>query len=129
MPDLPPENSLLFAYGTLQRGGVYHPLLERCEARFIGEGRTVTAYPLVLDAYPCLLDQAGSGFHVIGEIYRIPAPADWINLDRLEGHPHEYERRPETLQCGRQRMEAWTYFFRQTDRLEPGLKPVERFVP
>lgn len=108
---LPPPDSLLFVYGTLQRGGQYHPILQRIGATFIGSGITATRYPLVLAAYPCLLDRPGKGYPVEGEIYRLARSHDWIPVDRLEAHPQEYRRRIEQIQLSGQMVEAWTYFY------------------
>lgn len=127
--DLPGEGSLLFAYGTLQHGGQYHYFLEQCAARFVGTGTLRTAYPLILAQYPCLLDQPGIGFRVGGEVYCLRKPDDWLAIDRLEGHPIEYTRRLEYVECGGHRLHACTYFYNFPDRLDPGLKPVPRFVP
>lgn len=107
----PGAGDLLFAYGTLRRGGQYHTFLERCRARFIGKGTTQTPYPLVLAEYPCLLDQPGEGAHVNGEVFEIPEPADWEAIDHLEDHPREYRRRLEPIRTGAQTVQAWTYFY------------------
>lgn len=122
--DSPGPDELLFAYGTLQRGGRYHALLEQCHAEFVGTGELVTAYPLILAQYPCLLDQPGKGYCVSGELYRLHQSADWIAIDRLEAHPHEYRRRPEPVRLGAATVLAWTYFYRFPESLDPRLKPV-----
>ena len=127
--DLPPKNSLLFVYGTLQRGGKYHDLMKRAEAVWIAEGRLASRYPLLLAAYPCLLDQPGSGFHVHGELYRLPGPETWVSIDALENHPHEYRRRPEDIITAKGTFAAWTYFYIRDDLDTAGLVPVERFQP
>jgi gamma-glutamylcyclotransferase (GGCT)/AIG2-like uncharacterized protein YtfP len=127
--DLPPDGSLLFVYGTLQRGGQYHHFLQECKAEFAGEGTLQTRYPLILAEYPCLLDQPGQGFQVEGELYRISRSEDWRAIDRLEAHPVEYTRRPESVESGIEIHRAWTYFYNFPDQLTPALKPVQRFKP
>jgi gamma-glutamylcyclotransferase (GGCT)/AIG2-like uncharacterized protein YtfP len=126
---LPESNALLFAYGTLQRGGQFHYFLEQCAAEFLGEGRLVTPYPLILADYPCLLDRPGAGHCVSGEVYRLPRPADWIAIDRLEAHPVEYIRRLEPIHLNGEAVPAWTYFYQFPDKLNPHLRPVPRFQP
>jgi len=126
-PDLPPDGELFFAYGTLKQGGQYHHLLKDMAAEFVGRGQLVIPYPLILAEYPCLLDQPGSGLGVKGEVFRIPQSADWKILDQLEDHPREYKRRRETIWLDRQRQTAWTYFYREPEKLDPGLLPVEEF--
>lgn len=124
---LPGPDELFFAYGTLKQGGQYHHLLESIDAELLGTGHLSVPYPLILAAYPCLLDQPESGHPVIGEIYRIPLPEHWNILDRLEGHPQEYRRRPETVQLEGTQIHAWTYFYLQPDQLDPALESVSEF--
>ena len=126
---LPPAGSLLFVYGTLQRGGQYHYFLERCAARFVSTGKLTTHYPLILAEYPCLLDQPGKGYRVGGEIYEIHQPDDWKALDHLEGYPHEYTRRPEPVETQSGTLTAWTYFYQHPGRLDPSISPVAKFQP
>ena len=108
--DLPSENSLLFVYGTLQRGGQYHYFLEQCLADLVCTAILTTPYPLILAQYPCLLDQPGQGLRVHGELYRLPGHNAWHAIDRLEGHPVEYTRRLESVETGTGTLHAWTYF-------------------
>jgi gamma-glutamylcyclotransferase (GGCT)/AIG2-like uncharacterized protein YtfP len=128
-PLLPEDGCLLFAYGTLQRGGEYHQLMRDCAAACLGEARLLTPYPLVIHRYPCLLDHPGRGFPVEGELYRIPRSADWAALDRLEDHPREYRRRPEAVAINGQTVHAWTYFYIRGDIDPDSLPPVPRFRP
>ena len=58
----------VFVYGTLKSGQPNHYLLEgkRCvgNAEFLGKGRTVERFPLVISenySYPFLLDKEGVG--------------------------------------------------------------------
>jgi len=122
----PAPGELLFAYGTLQRGGCYHHLLTQADAPFVGDGQTRQPYPLLLDRYPCLLDLPQKGFRVTGELFRIPDRPTWDILDRLEGHPHEYRRRREVLRTQNGDATAWVYFFLDTSLQGT---PVERFQP
>jgi len=126
---LPAANSLLFVYGTLQKGGQYHYFLESCAARLISPGTLATPYPLILADYPCLLDQPGKGFCVTGEIYEIKKPGDWKAIDHLEGYPNEYTRRLERVKTDSQSLLAWTYFYLRPDLLDPAVKPVPVFRP
>lgn len=125
--ELPQAGDLLFAYGTLKRGGQYHYLLEGDGAEFLSTGRLALPYPLLLAEYPCLLDEPGTGFKVTGELFRILNRETWRRVDRLEDHPREYLRRLETVETGTGPVTAWTYFYRQTECLDPSLQPVEAF--
>lgn len=125
--ELPPDGSLLFVYGTLQRGGCYHSLLKASGPAFLGSGRLWTRYPLLLARYPCLLDLPGRGFRVLGEVYRLARSTDWLAIDQLEDHPNEYRRRLEPVEVDAQRLEAWTYFYICEDLQLGSLRPVERY--
>ncbi|MFO7725407.1 MAG: gamma-glutamylcyclotransferase family protein [Oceanipulchritudo sp.] len=125
--ELPPDGSLLFVYGTLQRGGCFHSLLQSSRPAFLGSGRLCTRYPLLLARYPCLLDLPDRGHRVLGEVYRLPRSRDWLAIDQLEDHPREYRRRLEPVEVEARRLEAWTYFYIRDD-VRPGSLPmVERF--
>lgn len=77
----------LFVYGTLRRGEWNHSLLE--SARFIGDARTRPEFELYsLGGCPGMV--AGRSV-VLGEVYEV-TPAELESIDRLEGHPHFYER-------------------------------------
>ena len=119
--ETPHGGDLVFAYGTLKRGGQYHHLIEQIGARFIGPGQ------LDLARYPCLLDQPGSGLGVRGEVFRVHDPEDWKVLDQLEDHPFEYKRRVEPVWVKGERLSAWTYFYQEPDKIDPDLIPVEEF--
>lgn len=82
--------TLLFVYGTLRRGGPNHERLAR--ARFVGAATTAERYALFVDGIPFLA--ASPAVHrVRGEVYAVDAET-LAELDRLEGHPRWYERRP-----------------------------------
>lgn len=128
LSDLPRANDLVFAYGTLKRGGEYEWVMQKAGGEFLGIGKLATPYPLVIDRYPCLLDFAGEGFHVRGEVYRLPEPAGWKHLDWLEDHPHEYRRRIEDIEMPAATVKAWTYFFLRPESLQSGANPVDEFM-
>jgi len=124
---MPHAGDLVFAYGTLKRGGQYHHLIDEIGAEFVGPGQLVIPYPLYLAEYPCLVDQPGSGLGVRGEVFRVQDPAGWEVLDRLEDHPLEYKRRVEPVWVNGERLSAWTYFYQEPGKIDPSLMPVEEF--
>ena len=85
-----PGETLLFVYGTLRRGGPNHALLGR--AALVGPATTVDRHALFVDDIP-FLAPAPAVHRVRGEVYAVDA-ATLAEIDRLEGHPHWYERRP-----------------------------------
>jgi gamma-glutamylcyclotransferase (GGCT)/AIG2-like uncharacterized protein YtfP len=94
---------LVFVYGTLKRGHGNHHWL--AGAPFQGEAELPDVVLHDLGPFPMAVP--GEGI-VIGELYRIDAAA-LVRLDRLEGYPRLYDRRPLPLADGRT---AWVYLGR-----------------
>lgn len=80
---------ILFFYGTLKRGRSNHGFLKDCE--FLGEAYTSKDYTLIVSGLPFLIEREGEGCK--GELYEVP-PEALKYIDRLEGHPDFYERKP-----------------------------------
>jgi gamma-glutamylaminecyclotransferase len=90
------ETFLVFVYGTLKRGFPNHARW-MAQARLLGRFRTRERYRLVLNGdrcSPCLVDGAGRGRRVIGEVFAVDAQG-LKQLDRLEriDRPNGYRRR------------------------------------
>jgi gamma-glutamylaminecyclotransferase len=80
-----PDPIRLFVYGTLMRGGRFHPVLDG--QRFLGPARTLPRYALLnLGAYPGLVHRPDDGRAVAGEVYEVAA-ALLPRLDAIEGAP------------------------------------------
>ncbi len=94
---------LVFVYGTLKRGHGNHHWL--AEAPFQGEA--VLPDVVLHDLGPFPMAVPGEGL-VRGEVYAVDA-AGLARLDRLEGYPRLYDRRPLPLADGRH---AWVYLGR-----------------
>ncbi|NRD68041.1 gamma-glutamylcyclotransferase [Corallococcus exiguus] len=94
----------IFAYGTLLSGEPNHRLLRG--ARLIGPARTQPRFSLYdYGPFPTL---ASGGRHAVaGELYEVDALM-LAALDRLEGHPHFYQRSPIALD-GAGRVEAYLF--------------------
>lgn len=101
----------IFVYGSLKSGERIHDALKG--SIMIGPGRiagaifNLGAYPAVVlpDEIPTAMGRT-CGF-VSGEMYECK-PSTIQNLDRIEGHPVYYERKPvDELTTG---MEVWAYF-------------------
>lgn len=109
---------LLFVYGTLQRGGIWHYLLAREE--FIGRDTVTGAlYLHPCGAYPVLLpgDRA-----VPGEVLRV-GPAAFERVARLEAS--EYTPRDVMTGAGR----SVTVFVCEDDRFRIPSRALEWFDP
>lgn len=86
----------VFVYGTLRAGEPNHYLLDHHE--LVARARTEAAFELVsLGAFPAMID--GGETAVVGEVYDVDA-VTLAALDRLEGHPRFYRRRPIRLADG-----------------------------
>ncbi|MBW4529309.1 MAG: gamma-glutamylcyclotransferase [Aphanothece saxicola GSE-SYN-MK-01-06B] len=94
---------LVFVYGTLKRGHGNHHWLG--EAPFQGEA--VLPDVVLHDLGPFPMAVPGEGL-VQGEVYAVDATG-LARLDRLEGYPRLYDRRPLPLADGRR---AWVYLGR-----------------
>lgn len=82
----------VFVYGSLLHGMCNHRVIagsiRLCEGRVV---RTAPMYRLYsLGGFPGLVE--GGETAVVGELY-VVEPATLERLDRLEGHPHFYERK------------------------------------
>ena len=101
----------VFVYGTLRRGFCNHRYLRG--AVLLGAGRTAKPYGLYLEAGIPYLLEAEARYPVVGELYQVGA-AVLAGLDRLEEHPHVYERRlAEIVMDDGQTRPAWIYFARR----------------
>jgi gamma-glutamylcyclotransferase (GGCT)/AIG2-like uncharacterized protein YtfP len=97
----------VFVYGTLRRGQSNHHLL--AGARWGGEQRLPGARLHNLGPFPMAIATPDTAADAVqGELWWVDA-ATLEQLDRLEGHPRLYERRPLTLASGQR---AWVYLGR-----------------
>ena len=93
---IPDTRTRVFVYGTLRSGEPNHYLLD--DRALVGSVCTEPAFELVsLGAFPAMV--AGGTTAVVGEVYEVDA-VTLAALDRLEGHPSFYERRPIVLDDG-----------------------------
>lgn len=116
---------LVWVYGTLKKGFFNHIAtgLSGPTVRFVGPAATVQRLPLLtLTCYnvPFLLDAPGNGVRVHGEVYDVDA-AMLTKLDKLEGHPKFYTRRPLSVRIeGGRQIEAHGYLMPE-GRFRPDL--------
>jgi gamma-glutamylcyclotransferase (GGCT)/AIG2-like uncharacterized protein YtfP len=129
-------NPHLFVYGTLL-SAAGHPMGDRLrrEARLIGEG-SIEGQLFSLGKYPGLIEAAGAGKRVYGEVYALKAPAASLAwLDAYEGivpgngDRNDYSRveRLARLASGEE-FGVWVYVYRKS--VAPSnLIPAGRWVP
>ena len=129
-------NPHLFVYGTLL-STAGHAMGERLrrEARPLGEA-SIEGQLFSLGKYPGLVEAAGSGARVHGEVYALSAPAASLAwLDAYEGivpgdgDQNDYARveRLARLATGEE-ISVWVYVYRKPAAAS-SLIPVGRWVP
>lgn len=91
------SENIVAVYGTLKRRKTNHFIMELLSAELLGEGKTAEKYPLTTDGMlPYLFDEAGVGYRISVEIYRISDAALAV-IDRFECHPKFYARK--SIKC------------------------------
>ena len=99
---------LVFVYGSLRPGEVYHHLL--AGAKHLGSHRTEPRYTMLdLGAYPAVIK--GGRTAIVGDVLAVDA-ALLARLDVFEEHPHEYARTLIATPFGK----AWMYLYRRPAR-------------
>lgn len=94
----------VFVYGSLKRGFHNHPLIEQQHVKPIFKGLDkIKGTMLNLGQFPALVP---GNTLVSGEVWEVSGTC-MVDLDRLEGHPHIYQRYFHTLESGEK---AWVYF-------------------
>lgn len=113
---------LLFTYGTLMKGERNEHLLK--DARFVGKAVTKPVYNLYrIDGnfvFPAIVDTGNKAVH--GEVYEVPIEA-LPGMDRMEGHPHFYCRKPVDLEGDVK--DAIAYFFVDKESLVDNYPEIE----
>jgi len=93
----------IFVYGSLMRDMGNHRILRKSQfvsATTIRPGPDQHFAMVDLGAFPGLVDtESGYSQQIVGEMYYVK-PDVLEALDRLEGAPDFYERRPVQLACG-----------------------------
>ncbi len=101
------KKTLLFAYGSLKRGGRGHKYL--MSQRFVGDATTEPKYRIVdLGPYPGLVADDANGLAVRGELYEVDE-ACLTELDDYEYTPSLYERGAVAIQGHPEKVETFLY--------------------
>jgi gamma-glutamylaminecyclotransferase len=102
------EENLVAVYGTLKKGYTnYNNHLT--SSKYIGNGKTKEKYPLVIKGLPYLIDQAGEGYQVEVDVFKV-SNSVLNNLDKLEGHPNWYRRKQIQIEINNKTLTCWIYF-------------------
>jgi gamma-glutamylcyclotransferase (GGCT)/AIG2-like uncharacterized protein YtfP len=86
-------NNSVFVYGTLKSGFGNHVFLKG--SRFVCDAMTDKPYLFLEHGLPFVIDDSNDfkSVRVHGEVYEVNDET-LKNIDRLEGHPEFYERKP-----------------------------------
>jgi gamma-glutamylaminecyclotransferase len=99
----------MFVYGTLRRGCMNHIYLQK--AKYVGYGKTASKFSMYVDYIPYVIRNR-SYSHIIGEVYIVDGDS-FIQIDRLEGHPHFYERQiTDIILKDGHHLKCWMYFYK-----------------
>lgn len=100
------NNHLIFVYGTLRKFHGNHQLLK--DARFYGVGTSKDRYSMyIAGGYP-YVTSAETRYPIVGELYNVD-DATLEMLDKMEGHPHYYERKEIIVIVNEVEYCAWMY--------------------
>jgi len=105
------SDTLLFAYGTLRRGGRHHRWIAT-SVRWLGPAR-LCGLLYDLGRYPGAQGSADPAHVVHGDLFAVrasPVERFLVGLDRFEGSEYRRERVEVTRADGRA-VSAWTYLF------------------
>lgn len=97
-----PQKQTIFVYGTLKRGfGNYEGYLAGNNGvEFVGEAQTKPEFSMLhLGGFPGIVRKGKTA--IKGEVFKVDR-GTMLSLDRLEGHPHFYQRSDVTLADGTQ---------------------------
>jgi len=95
------SKQLVTVYGSLKKNYGNHGLL--AGSRFVAPTLTPTEFTMLnLGAFPGLIEWSTA---IVGEVYEVDS-STFVNLDRLEGYPHFYNRKLIPTEYG----DAWIYF-------------------
>ena len=103
------EDHVIGVYGTLKKNySNYNRYLR--SSKYLGRGKTVDKYPLLIQGLPYLIEEKGVGHNVEIDIFKVD-DSKLLDLDRLEGHPNWYRRKqvPIKLNSGKV-VTCWVYF-------------------
>ncbi len=87
------ENKHIVAvYGTLKKGKRNERIMNSIYHEFVGRGKTIEKYPLVVSQLPYLFKNEGIGHRIEVEVYKVD-DCGLDRLDKFEGHPSFYIRK------------------------------------
>lgn len=118
--------NMVFVYGTLKRDGGNYSVMQEAGGSFVCSATTTQPHIMEVHGLPYLFEGSGEGHLVKGEVFCVTKPGGLERLDRLEGHPTLYERKPLRVTDGAGNIfHAWAYFYKGS---RTGTPAVDEFV-
>lgn len=100
------DRQYVFVYGTLMKGRAYNGRLD--DALFVGKAQISGPFRFVnLGHFPGIVEMEGLPERSVGGEVYLADEHVLAGCDRLEGHPHFYERRLTRTDLGEV---AWVYY-------------------
>jgi len=100
----------VFVYGKLQKGESNHGYL--ASAQYLGPALSIDPLSMFIDldtSIPVVTEQPTT--FISGELYLLPDARALAQIDSLEGHPHNYQRKLILVDQSRRVHKAWCYLF------------------
>jgi gamma-glutamylaminecyclotransferase len=111
------SSHLVFVYGTLRQSHANHQLLK--DSKYYGTGVTRGNYAMyIAGGYPYVV-VSESRYPIVGELYAV-GPETLARLDKMEGHPHYFNRREIPVTVEGCEYSAWMYIRSPQGVLVPG---------
>lgn len=117
--------NLVAVYGTLKCGRSNH--ITMGQSTFVGAGKTVYKYPMQVSSIPFVYERAGEGHQIAVEVYNVQSRTTQDNIDWLEGHPHNYERKLTDIEMADGAVKTCWLYFASPDFYDPTMTNVQRY--
>jgi len=116
---------LVAVYGTLKAGRSNHPTMGK--STYVGSGQTVYKYPMQVSTIPFVYEIPGEGHQIAVEVYSVTSDNTKDDIDWLEGHPTNYERKLTDIEMADGAVKTCWLYFANTSFYEPTMKSIQRY--
>jgi len=117
--------NLVAVYGTLKAGRSNHKTMGH--ATLVGAGQTVYKYPMQASTIPFVYDKPGVGHQIAVEVYDVQSNFTKDDIDWLEGHPNNYERKLTDIEMADGAVKTCWLYFANPAYYEPTMTNIQRY--
>lgn len=117
--------NLVAVYGTLKAGRSNHKTMG--QATLVGAGQTVYKYPMQASTIPFVYEKPGEGHQIAVEVYDVQSNYTKDDIDWLEGHPHNYERKLTDIEMADGAVKTCWLYFANPSYYEPTMTNIKRY--